>query len=130
MLHDMQSSIKPRSWFGVFLHCCRPGTTCKCSTHSIVVCIRCGIMLACAVRKWKTRLTERKALIPRSLFTCHLAKVMSDLCQEGLDNDVTTGSRKSAGISGPSGILWTNQIHNNGNIDIRGKIMALARLAT
>lgn len=119
MLHDMQSSIKPLSWFGVLLHCRGPGTIWKLLIAQL-----------CALTGNRISLTWRKTLTPTSPFTCHLAEVMSDLCQEGPDNDVTTGSRKSAGISKPSGVLWTNQIHKNGNIDIWDKIMALARLAT
>lgn len=52
-----------------------------------------------------TRDSQDKTLNHKSPLTCHLAKVMSDLFQEGPDNDVTTGSQKSTGILRPSGIL-------------------------
>lgn len=90
-------------------------------------CVALNVDLCCHEIENKPHMEKN---IPRSPFTCHVAKVMSDLCQEGPNNDVTTGSRKSAGISRPSGVLWTNQIHKNGCIDIWDEIMALARLAT
>lgn len=59
----------------------------------------------------------------------HLTQVMSDLCQEEANNDVTTGSQKSTEIVRPSGILCTNQIHKNVHVD-NGLAIDLCSLAS
>lgn len=43
MLHDMQSFIKPVSWFAVFLHCPGSGTIGKLSTCSSSVALSKGL---------------------------------------------------------------------------------------
>lgn len=49
MLHDMQSSIKPLSSFGVFLHV---ADQVQYGNYQLtVVCTQCGLTLAYAVRK-------------------------------------------------------------------------------
>lgn len=60
----------------------------------------------------KIRLLKRKT----ELFLSYRTQVMSDLCQERANNDVTTGSQNSTGMIRPSGILYPNQIHKNGHV--------------
>lgn len=59
----------------------------------------------------------------------HPTQVMSDLCQEEANNDVTAGSQKSTEIAWPPGILCTNQIHKNVHVD-NGLAIDLCSLAS